>query len=83
MPDNRPTVCYIVVNDVWGGMGRSKGEPTGCLFNTDPTAEAFPTSQAALRAIAATVAEGRRRRVRFAGWKRKSFHLLRIVKARR
>jgi hypothetical protein len=82
MADNRPTVCYIVVNDFWGGMSRMNGEPADHLFNSHPTAEAFPTSRAALKAVAVTVADGKRRRIRLASWKRDSFRVLRIVKAR-
>lgn len=80
--DNRETICYVVVNDVWGGMGRLRGEPANHLFNCNPVAESFPTSRAARRAIEVTVADGKRRRIRYTGWKRKSFHVLRVVRAR-
>lgn len=81
MGDNRPTVGYVVLSRVHGGLSWYKQE--GFLCNTNPVAEVFPTRQAATRAVVSTLKYARARKYRCAGWLKGDHDIVRVVRSRR
>jgi hypothetical protein len=80
MGDNRPTVGYVVVSLVHGGLSWAKDEKFLC--NTDPVAEAFPSRLAAEKAVADTLAYARRMKYKAPGWRRDDHQIIRVVRSR-